>query len=732
MTKSQNPTTGTSVSYDSHAILINGKRLLFISAAIHYPRSTPAMWPKMMRRAKDAGINCIETYIFWNLHERVQGKYDFTHNLDFLHFIQCAHDIGLYVIVRIGPYICAETNYGGFPGWLRDAPGVENIRTNDEPFKKEMEKWVRLVGDMLRPTLAPNGGPVILLQIENEYGLVSNIYGEEGQKYLAWTIQLAHSLEMNVPWIMCMGSMPGAIDTINSFYGHTHIEKLRVERPDQPMIWTENWPGWCDVWTNPHRSRTAENVAYGSARFLAQGGTGINYYMYHGGTNFGVCSSYLQTTSYDYGAPLDEFGFVATKYKHLASFHKLIWKYSDLLLSIENSPKGVGIGENCLQFTFSDILSFICNDSDTGTDPVPVKVHFSNLSAPVEYLLPGRTVLIVDAKNGEILYDSSKVDVMSIVSRSYKPSDIALEWKQWAEPFPDTRPSVGTNPVTSETPVEMLGLTKDLSDYTWYSVALPAHAKSVTFNGIGDVAHVFVDHEYVASTKEDAIKEDRTPIDGADFIQEYNLPTRSTAATLNVLVSALGLIRGPGNVGNTNTVNEKKGIWGPVKVQIEDAEEAVVLKNWTVHPFLVGEHFGLDTEKAGLIASILPTTTPSSSAIIPRGQPRWYISAPFDVSLDDEEVGFSLNMNSMYKGAIFINGRHAGRHFITPTFPSADFWVKHFGDVIVEAEVGPPIQTRYHLPREWFKAMGNILVILEEGAKDVDIEKVNIDLWVQQ
>ncbi|KAJ3133554.1 60S ribosomal protein L5 [Physocladia obscura] len=167
------------------------------------------MWPKMMKKAKAAGVNCIETYLFWNLHEKVKGKHDFTGNLDFLHFNQCAQD----AVVSIGPHICAETNYGGYRAWLRDIPGIE-IRTNSQPHKKEMEKWVRVVGNMLRPTLAPNGEPVILLQIENEYNLVAKRNGEEGQKYLAWAIQLAQSLTLNVPWVMCLEGMSGAIETI--------------------------------------------------------------------------------------------------------------------------------------------------------------------------------------------------------------------------------------------------------------------------------------------------------------------------------------------------------------------------------------------------------------------------------------------------------------------------------------------------------------------------------------
>ncbi|KAJ3347073.1 hypothetical protein HDU83_002423 [Entophlyctis luteolus] len=714
---------GTEVSYDSHAILINGKRFIFISAAIHYPRSTPAMWPKMMEKAKAAGVNCIETYLFWNLHEHDKGKFDFTEELDFLHFFKCAQDAGLYVIVRIGPYICAETNYGGYPAWLRDIPDIE-IRTNSEPYKAEMERWVRMVGGMLRPTLAPNGGPVILLQIENEYNLVAKRNGEKGQAYLKWAIELAQSLELDVPWVMCLGGMPGAIETINGHYGHVFMKELREQRPNQPMIWTENWPGWYDTFTTPHRVRSAENIAYGVARFIAEGGTGVNYYMYHGGTNFGRVASFLQTTSYDYGAPLDEFGFDTTKSRHLADFHSLIFSNAELLLSIEHAPAGVSIGENCLQFTYGDHLSFLCNDAVEGTEPVPVEVSLPGSTEKFKYVLHGRTVLVVDAKTGALLYDSMNVRPESSIKREWRPSNVALSWNQWAEPLPANRPQIAAAAVTAEDPVEMLVLTNDRTDYTWYTTTLPAGAKSIKFNGISDVFHIFVNDKYVASTRPN-LDENRTPVDGADFIHEFELPALGEASTLTVLVTAIGLIRGDWMIGDTNMVNEKKGIWGITEVLVQDSTQPVVLKNWKMYPYLVGEALGLNSPNATAVASVLPVTPVSP---VEPGLPRWYISQTFDVSLDDESIGFVLNVASLYKGTIYINGRSVGRHFVTPTFPSApafDWLVQ----AVTEEKPGPPVQTRYHLPREWLKPTGNTLVILEEGAKEVDVSKVSIDLW---
>ncbi len=182
------------VSYDHRAVTIDGKRTLLLSGAIHYPRSTPGMWRSLMQHSQEAGLNAIETYVFWNLHERRRGVYDFSDRLDIRRFLDIAHELGLYVILRIGPYICAETNYGGLPAWLRDVPGIR-MRTDNEPFLREMERWVRLLCDYLRPYFAPQGGPIILAQIENEYGNIAWRYGEDGERYLHRLAEMTRTLQ---------------------------------------------------------------------------------------------------------------------------------------------------------------------------------------------------------------------------------------------------------------------------------------------------------------------------------------------------------------------------------------------------------------------------------------------------------------------------------------------------------------------------------------------------------
>ncbi|KAK9937829.1 hypothetical protein M0R45_014597 [Rubus argutus] len=192
------------VGHDGRAITINGDRRILISGSIHYPRSTPEMWPDLIQKAKDGGLNAIETYVFWNAHEPLRRQYDFSGNLDLVRFIQTIQKAGLYAVLRIGPYVGAEWNYGGFPVWLHNIPGIK-LRTNNDIYKNEMQNFTTLIVDMMKHEhlFASQGGPIILAQIENEYGNVMRPYGDEGKKYIQWCAALAESYHIGVPWIMC-------------------------------------------------------------------------------------------------------------------------------------------------------------------------------------------------------------------------------------------------------------------------------------------------------------------------------------------------------------------------------------------------------------------------------------------------------------------------------------------------------------------------------------------------
>ncbi|KAL2498401.1 Beta-galactosidase 5 [Abeliophyllum distichum] len=192
------------VTYDNKAIIINGHRRILLSGSIHYPRSTPDMWEDLILKAKNGGLDVIDTYVFWNVHEPSPDNYNFEGRYDLVRFIKTVQKVGLYINLRIGPYVCAEWNFGGFPVWLKYVPGI-SFRTDNEPFKAAMQKFTQKIVDMMKSEnlFESQGGPIILSQIENEYGTQRRALGAAGEAYMNWAAKMAVGLNTGVPWIMC-------------------------------------------------------------------------------------------------------------------------------------------------------------------------------------------------------------------------------------------------------------------------------------------------------------------------------------------------------------------------------------------------------------------------------------------------------------------------------------------------------------------------------------------------
>jgi beta-galactosidase len=706
----------TTIGYDPRAVLINGQRTILLSAAIHYPRSTPVMWEEMMIRSKAAGINTIETYVFWNLHERERGVFDFSDRLDLMHFCALAQKHGLYVILRIGPYICAEINYGGFPAWLRDVPGIE-IRTLNQPYMAEMERWVRLLCDYLHSMFAPNGGPIIMAQIENEYNLVAPSYGDIGQQYLAWSIELGQSLNLGIPWIMCVGGMPGAIETLNGFYVHDQIDAHRKAHPDQPALWTEHWPGWYDIWGQAHHSRSPETVAYGAARFLAGGGTGINYYMWHGGTNFGREAMYLQTTSYDYTAPLDEFGLETTKSQHLARLHRVVLAHSEALLQNERPAPQI-LGEQQLAYTYGDV-TFLCNDSSSAAATLQY--------AGNAYTLAPRSVIVL---SGDVIaFNSAQVHTEDQISRSMQNTQaLAGAWSQWPEPFPHTRSDAA---VHVPQPIEQLQLTHDASDYCWYSTTLSTAAGTGTLelSAAGDYVYIYVDGVLQAQGPQ-PIYENRSRTDdnlealkqslsmryhGApptgnlhSFRLSFELTLSAGEHRLDILACGLGMVKGDWQIGFENMAAEKKGLWGPVRWQGQD-----LTGPWQQRALLFGEQVAA----YGAAAAIIPWQ-PAEQSVAPLRWLRTRFARPTTTA------PLTLDLAGMGKGMAWLNGRCIGRYWLIAGDQPHDPW---FAGIVDAIDEGQPTQRYYHLPAAWLKDENELVLIEEQGG---DLSAVCICAWV--
>lgn len=312
-------------TYDDKNFLMDGEPYQIISGAIHYFRVVPEYWEDRLKKLKACGFNTVETYTCWNLHERKEGEFDFSGILDIEKFIETAEKLDLNVIVRPGPYICAEWEFGGLPSWLLKYPGIA-LRCDDERYLEKVAPYYRELLSKIRPHLCTNGGRVIMVQVENEYGSygddkdylrkVCKLYDENGIDCLKFTS------DGPAPSMLGGGTLPEVLAVAN--FGSQParcLEILHNFKPNQPVMCGEFWCGWFDHWYEEHHTREADDVAKMIDEFFDVNGS-FNFYMFHGGTNFGFWNGANHTgeqyqpttTSYDYCAPLTECGDLTPAY----------------------------------------------------------------------------------------------------------------------------------------------------------------------------------------------------------------------------------------------------------------------------------------------------------------------------------------------------------------------------------------------------------------------------------
>lgn len=316
---------------------LDGEPVKIISGAFHYFRTVPEYWQDRLEKLKALGCNTVETYIPWNMHEPKKGEYHFEGILDVEKFIKLAEDLGLYVIIRPSPYICAEWEFGGLPAWLLAEEGMK-LRVNYGPFLKHVEDYYKVLLPKITPWQVTNGGPVILMQVENEYGYYAN-----DTTYLEAMRKLMTDMGVNVPLVtsdgpyresLNAGKLPGALPTGN--FGSRTEERfglLQQYTDGGPLMCTEFWVGWFDHWGNGgHMRGNLEESVKDLDKMLEMGH--VNIYMFEGGTNFGFMngSNYYDeltpdVTSYDYDAVLSEDGQITEKYRR---YREVIGKYTEI------------------------------------------------------------------------------------------------------------------------------------------------------------------------------------------------------------------------------------------------------------------------------------------------------------------------------------------------------------------------------------------------------------------
>lgn len=349
---------------------LDGKTFKIISGSIHYFRTVPQYWQDRLEKLIAMGCNTVETYIPWNMHEPKKGQFVFNGMLDVVGFVKLAQKLGLYVILRPSPYICAEWEFGGLPAWLLAEDGMR-LRVNYEPFVKHIREYYGVLMPMLKPLLIDNGGPVILMQIENEYG-----YFATDASYLKAIKELMTEQGIDVPFItsdgpyresLNAGCIEGVLPTGN-FGSKTEerFEVLKQYTKGGPLMCAEFWVGWFDHWGNGgHMRGNLEESVKDLDKMLELGH--VNIYMFEGGTNFGFMngSNYYDeltpdVTSYDYDGVLTEDGQLTEKYR---LYKQVISKYRDIpevRFSTEIKRKAYGkltVGDRVSLFSVLDDIS---------------------------------------------------------------------------------------------------------------------------------------------------------------------------------------------------------------------------------------------------------------------------------------------------------------------------------------------------------------------------------------
>jgi beta-galactosidase len=322
--------------------LLDGKPFQIISGEMHCTRIPRAYWRARMKMAKAMGLNTIATYVFWNAEEPEEGHFDFKGNNDIAEFVRIAKEEGLWVILRPSPYACAEWEFGGYPWWLLKDKTLK-VRSKDPKFLKYYHDYMMALGKQLSPLLVTNGGNILMVQIENEYGS----YGDD-KEYLNINRKIFREGGFNGLLFTCdgpsqmpRGYLPGYLPAVNGLDDPKAVKALinKYHGGKGPYYIAEWYPGWFDSWGSPHQGSNADEDA-GKLDTVLSAGLSINLYMFHGGTTRGFMNGanmnkrdpYApQTSSYDYDAPLDEGGNPTAKYykfravieKHLPPGEKL-------------------------------------------------------------------------------------------------------------------------------------------------------------------------------------------------------------------------------------------------------------------------------------------------------------------------------------------------------------------------------------------------------------------------
>ncbi|KAL4163838.1 hypothetical protein KRP22_005265 [Phytophthora ramorum] len=693
--------SGYSVTYSPRGFEIDGKRTLLLGGSIHYPRSSAGQWEQLLREAKRDGLNHVEMYVFWNLHEQERGVWNFADNANITRFYELAADVGLFLHVRFGPYVCAEWSNGGLPVWLNWVPGMK-MRSSNGPWQREMERFITYMVELSRPFLAKNGGPIIMAQIENEFAW-------HDPQYIEWCGELVKRLDTSIPWIMCYAN--AAENTILSCNDNDCVDfavKHVKERPSDPLVWTED-EGWFQTWQKnkknplPNDQRTPEDMAYAVARWFAVGGAAHNYYMYHGGNNYGRAASAGVTTMYADGVNLHADGLSnEPKRSHLRKLHEALIECNDVLMSNDRQllhPHELPLVDEQAIEASAEQRAFIYGPED-GPNRVAFLENLAGKRVTVafsggKYELAPHSMLIL--KDGDLLFDTADVQKSypGHQHRLYTPIVLAasLEWETWSELNISSR--TPRKRVVADHPIEQLRLTGDRTDYLTYETtfSLKQPSESGSHGGVPTVKVTSCEATSIVAFVDGWPIGERNlgyPGDNCSMEFRFHLP-----ASLNLEqqhdLKLMSISLGVHSLGS----NHSKGITGSVRIGHFNVAEG---QQWTMYPGLVGEQLEIYYPQwADSVPWALVPRASEDSIKSGRQLMSWFrTSFRYQATVDGQQSSILLDCLGLTRGRAYINGHDLGRYWLTN-------------------DEGDFVQRYYHIPRDWLlKDQENLLLVFDE------------------
>jgi beta-galactosidase len=442
------PLAASTFTITDSDFLLDGKPFQIKAGEMHPARIPHEYWADRLRMMHAMGLNTVSIYVFWNQHEPRQGEFNFTGDADIAQFVRLAKEEGLWVVVRPGPYVCAEWDFGGYPWWLLKTHDLK-VRSQDPRFLSAAGNYLMKLGEQLAPLQITHGGPIIMVQAENEYGS----YGGD-HVYMGKFRDMDRAAGFDVPLftadgsgkMMANGSLPDVLPGFNGGAGPDIMKEIGHYRPKGPWFVPEFYPGWLDHWGEAHARVAIRGLARETEWKLSHH-VSFSYYMIYGGTSFGFTSGanydghfQPQPTSYDYDAPIDEMGRPTKKFfalrevlaRHLAPGEKLPDVPATTpvieILKIELSESASVLDILGRPVKSEKPLSF--EDLDQGYGYV---LYRTRISGPVEGLLKIKelrdyAVVLVDGKRAAVLDRRHKQDSTPLkITRSSATLDILVE-----------------------------------------------------------------------------------------------------------------------------------------------------------------------------------------------------------------------------------------------------------------------------------------------------------------